>query len=115
MTSNGQGGRSGMTPPYSEEVEKGVLGSILLDSERVMALCLKARVVAESFFVPAHRVIFETVLEMVHASQPIDVHTVKRQLKPFNWDRITSTSSGRTVEISAAAFPNGTWKRFEQP
>jgi len=29
-------------PPYSEEAEKGTLGSILLDWERVMDLCVSA-------------------------------------------------------------------------
>ena len=32
---------SDRVPPYSEEAEKGVLGSVLLDSVRVMDICIE--------------------------------------------------------------------------
>ncbi len=36
-------GRSDRIPPYSEEAERGVLGAILLDAERVLDLALASR------------------------------------------------------------------------
>lgn len=66
--------------PYSEEAEKGVLGSILLDSMRVLDLCLTRGIVAESFYVPAHREIFEVLMDMWREGAVIDILTVGERL-----------------------------------
>ncbi len=68
-------------PPYSEEAEKGVLGSILLDSVKVMDLCLEFQIVPESFYVPAHRIIFQAFIDMLGRGMAIDVLTVAERLK----------------------------------
>lgn len=85
---------SGRTPPYSEEAEKGVLGSILLDAGRVMDLCIESQIQPDSFFVPAHRIAFEVMLEMVKDSKPIDVLTVGERLK----------TQGRLQAVGGALF-----------
>jgi replicative DNA helicase len=69
------------TPPYSEEAERGVLGSILLDSGRVVDLAIEAGLPEEAFFVPAHRRIFEAVLGMSLSGDAIDVLTLAEKLK----------------------------------
>lgn len=71
-------------PPYSEEAEKGVLGSILLDSVKVIDLCLESQLAPESFFVPAHRTIFQTFIDMLSQGMAIDVLTVAERLKSSN-------------------------------
>ncbi|MFC1498870.1 replicative DNA helicase [Verrucomicrobiota bacterium] len=81
-------------PPYSEEAEKGVLGSILLDSARVMDICIERQIVSESFYVPAHRYVFEAMLDMVGQGAAIDVLTVTERLK----------TSGRLDSIGGAVF-----------
>ncbi len=68
-------------PPYSEEAEKGVLGSILLDSVRVMDICIEHRLDAESFYAPLHRTVFEAMLGLHGQSRVIDVLTVSEQLR----------------------------------
>lgn len=68
-------------PPYSEEAEKGVLGSILLDPERVIDICLEQQLIPESFFVPAHRVIFQALVEMSKSGEAIDILTLAERLK----------------------------------
>jgi replicative DNA helicase len=68
-------------PPYSEEAEKGVLGSVLLDAVRVMDLCVERQLVPESFYVPAHRTIFEVLLEMLSQGAAIDLLTVTDRLR----------------------------------
>ena len=73
--------RSDRVPPYSEEAERGVLGSVLLDSARVMDLAVESQLAPESFYVPAHRTIFEAMLAMSRQALPIDVLTVSEQLK----------------------------------
>jgi hypothetical protein len=35
--------RTDRIPPYSEEAEKGVLGSVLLDPAKVMDLCIESQ------------------------------------------------------------------------
>ena len=51
-------------PPYSEEAEKGVLGSILLDSKNVMDICVESQLISESFYVPAHRIVYDALQEL---------------------------------------------------
>jgi replicative DNA helicase len=67
-------------PPSSEEAERGVLGSMLLDANRVIDLCLSRQLIPESFYVPAHRTIYETVVAMYHGGGAVDVLTVTSRL-----------------------------------
>lgn len=71
---------TGRQPPHSEEAEKGVLGSILLDSFKVMDLCLERQIVPESFYLPAHRLIYEAMTDLAKQSSAIDVVTVTNRL-----------------------------------
>jgi replicative DNA helicase len=48
-------------PPHNEAAEKSVLGSVLLDPYAVMFLCQKQGVTADTFYVPAHRLIWEAM------------------------------------------------------
>ena len=73
--------RTDRVPPYSEEAEKGVLGSILLDPMKVMDLCIENQLDPESFYVPAHKVIFGAMLEMTKQGTVIDALTVAERLK----------------------------------
>jgi len=68
-------------PPYSEEAEKGVLGSILLDFDRALNLAVDSRVAPDSFYVPAHRMIYEAMLRMLGVGQAIDVLTLASNLR----------------------------------
>ena len=68
-------------PPSSEEAERGVLGSVLIESSRVIELCSTRALAADSFYVPAHRLLFEQLTEMYQASKAIDLLTVSEDLK----------------------------------
>ncbi len=76
MTSGGQkiGGRR--LPPCSEEAERGLLGSLLIDSTRVVEICLMKRLAGDAFYVPAHRLLFEKLLHMYQEASAIDLLTV---------------------------------------
>lgn len=67
-------------PPYSDEAEKGVLGSVLQDAD-LMDLCVENQLRPESFYVPAHRIVFETLMDMSDKRYPIDVLTVSNRLR----------------------------------
>jgi replicative DNA helicase len=68
-------------PPHSEEAERGVLGSVLLDADRVMDLCVEGQLSADSFYVPAHRRVFEAMLDLLGQAAMIDALTVAERLR----------------------------------
>ena len=67
--------------PYSEEAEQGVLGAAVLESSRVLDLCLSRRIGSDSFYVRSHQVIFETMVDMLQAARPIDILTLSERLR----------------------------------
>jgi replicative DNA helicase len=73
--------RTDRVPPNSEEAERGVLGSVLLDPMKVMDLCIENQLSPESFYVPAHRVVFGVMLEMTKQGTVIDALTVAERIK----------------------------------
>ena len=74
------------TPPHSAEAERGIIGSILLDTQfgedaRVLDLCLARGLTPESFYEPRNRILYETFREMSGASAPIDAVTLTDRLR----------------------------------
>lgn len=84
-------------PPHSEEAERGVLGSILMDSDRVLALLAEKRITADSFYIPGHRILFETLLNASADSKKIDLITVGERLK----------ESGKLDHLGGHSFLDG--------
>ena len=70
---------SGKTFPQNIEAEQTVLAACLLSTGVFEEVSLKLK--PESFFRPAHRIIFETMREMNSRSIPIDVISVSDNLK----------------------------------
>jgi replicative DNA helicase len=66
--------------PYSEDAEKGVLCSLLLSPREVGDLCI-LRLQPDAFYAPAHKIIYELVIEFSDKSKPIDFITMKQSLK----------------------------------
>jgi replicative DNA helicase len=67
-------------PPYSEEAERGVLGSILVDPLKMDEI-QSLGVSTESFYVPSHRLLFTTLQEMYESGKVCDLLTVGQRLK----------------------------------
>ncbi len=65
-------------PPHSTEAERGVLGSILIDSDGIVQI--SDLLSAEDFYEPAHAKIYETMLALSLASKAIDLLTVREAL-----------------------------------
>ncbi len=96
------------TPPHSAEAERGVLGSILLDAEsgedlRVLDLCLTNGLEPDSFYDPRNRILFETLLEMSRATQPVDAVTLNVKLRETG--RIEAVGGVTVVESLLASTP----------
>ena len=68
--------------PHSLEAEESVLGSILLSSEA--ANVALERLHADDFYKPVHQLIFEAVVDLFDANEPIDGVTVSESLRRRN-------------------------------
>jgi replicative DNA helicase len=95
--------RAERVPPYSEEAERGVLGSVLLDASRVMDLCLERQIRPDSFYVPGHRVLFEALMDMAKAGTAVDVLTVTEWMRRSN--RLDSVGGVLALERLIDATP----------
>jgi replicative DNA helicase len=69
----------GKVPPQAIEMEEAVLGAVLLEKN---AIYMAAKILTpNSFYKPAHVIIFKTVLGMFANSDPIDLLTVTDKLR----------------------------------
>ncbi len=82
------------TPPHSEEAERAVLGSLLIDSERVHDHCIRLGISDKSFFVHAHRIIWAQACAMLAKGQHVDVWAVTLALR----------DAGKLDEVGGSAY-----------
>jgi replicative DNA helicase len=71
-------------PPHSEEAERGVLGSILLDPSSSIDKCLAKRLKGESFHDRRHQALFDSMVDMSQANVAMDAITIAEWLKTSN-------------------------------
>ncbi len=71
-------------PPHSEEAERGVLGSILLDPTSAIDKCLAKRLGSDSFYDRRHQALFEQMVDMSQANMAMDAITIAEWLKSHN-------------------------------
>jgi replicative DNA helicase len=72
---------AGRGMPHSIEAEEYLLSCCLIDGAEVVARCLEARIGPESFFVAAHGIVFERLLDLYNRQAPIDVAVLGEELK----------------------------------
>ena len=68
-------------PPHHPDAERGVLGSVLMDCERVLDYCIERKVVEESFFFRSHAELFRVLKDMHSQGRMVDPITVTERLK----------------------------------
>jgi replicative DNA helicase len=70
---------SSKQPPAEVEVEKEILGAMLLDNDAIPKVfeILKA----DSFFDPKHKIIFNSIQSLYEANEPLDTVTLYEELK----------------------------------
>jgi len=66
-------------PPQDLEAEKSVLGAILVDSGSINLVAGFLRV--EYFYIPEHQMIYRAMLTLFEKQKPIDLITIKDELK----------------------------------
>jgi replicative DNA helicase len=69
----------GKVPPQSVEIEKGVLGALMLESDAIHKVA--GIVTAESFYLESHSEIFIAVKSLSDLNRPIDLLTVTKALR----------------------------------
>src|SRR5918911_65433 len=66
--------------PFSEDGEKGVMCSLLLSPREIADQCV-LRLHRDAFYLPAHQIVYELVLEFNDKGKPVDFVTLKQMLK----------------------------------
>ncbi len=66
-------------PPQNTEAEQAVLGAVLLQAEALITSMERIR--SEDFYTPAHRLIFEAMVELGEENKPIDLVTLTAHLQ----------------------------------
>src|SRR5216110_3981904 len=68
------------TPPHSVEAEQGVLGSMLISPRETIAECVE-KINEEYFYIPAHRTIYNVLVDLWNTGQAIDLITFTQVLR----------------------------------
>src|SRR5881398_2329906 len=68
------------TPPHSVDAEQGVLGSMLISPRETIAACVE-RINEDYFYIPAHRTIYDVLVDLWNAGQAIDLITFTQVLR----------------------------------
>lgn len=66
-------------PPHSQEAEQSVLGALLIDKDSV--LIIAPQLTPDQFYEEIHQHIYEAILELYEAREPIDLVTLSNRLK----------------------------------
>lgn len=69
----------GKLPPQAPDLEEAVLGALMLEKNAVIAVVEFLR--PEHFYVEGHKIIYEAIVELFKAGEPVDMRTVVAQLK----------------------------------
>ena len=77
--SRGSGGP--ITPPQNLEAEQSVLGAVLLSDTALPALIIDERLQPEDFYRESHGLIFQAMLDLHGAGEPVDALTLVEHLK----------------------------------
>lgn len=66
-------------PPHDIEAEQSVLGAIIMDNEA--AGVASEILVADDFYRPDHRFIYDAIMELYNNAEPVDLVTIQDKLK----------------------------------
>jgi replicative DNA helicase len=69
----------GKLPPQARDLEEAVLGALMLEKNALTAVVEFLR--PDHFYIEGHKIIFEAILDLFKASEPVDMRTVVAQLR----------------------------------
>lgn len=65
--------------PCSQEAERAVLGALLLNDEYINQV--SELLISDNFYIPAHRILFQTIIDIARQLKRIDIVTVQDELE----------------------------------
>lgn len=74
-------GRVDRVPPHSEDAERGILGSMMVDAARAVDLAIEREIRREAFYIPAHQHIFQVIVDLHDGGRPVDLLTVGQRMR----------------------------------
>jgi replicative DNA helicase len=84
-------------PPSAPEIEAAVLGAMLIEKEAVPKAI--EMLTKESFYLRQHQMIFEAMISLFEANEPIDTVTLYEELKKRNQVEEVVVSLFKQVKI----------------
>lgn len=98
-------------PPHAEDMERGVLGCVLLSPNECLGQCIeKFKVGAEVFYDLRHQTIYSALVEMYDQREAIDVLTLHQRLKDRQLlDQIGGIPYLNTLQDSVPSAANVTY------
>src|SRR4051794_14061999 len=112
-TDGAQGPPAGVAPPHSIEAEQSVLGAMLLSDRTHYAFVIEEGLKVEDFYRERHREVFESMLALFTAGEPIDVLTVTEHLRARG--RLETAGGQAEIDALTASVPSvGNLRQYAQ-
>jgi replicative DNA helicase len=110
----------GKLPPQAIDLEEAVLGALMLEKDALTAVV--DILSADSFYKDAHKLVYEAILDLFNAGEPIDLLTVTNQLRKngklelvggayFITELTSRVSSASNIEYHARIITEQAMKR----
>jgi replicative DNA helicase len=94
---------AGSAPPHSIEAEQSVLGAMLLSDRTHYAFVIEEGLKSEDFYRERHREVYNSMLALFTAGEPIDVLTVTEHLRSRG--RLDAAGGQAEIDALTAAVP----------
>ncbi|MDN3689258.1 replicative DNA helicase [Cyclobacterium jeungdonense] len=113
-------GALGKLPPQAIDLEEAVLGALMLEKDALTAVV--DILSSDSFYKDAHKLVYEAILDLFNAGEPIDLLTVTNQLRKngklelvggayFITELTSKVSSASNIEYHARIITEQAMKR----
>jgi replicative DNA helicase len=93
-----------LAPPHDLEAEQSVLGAIFLSDVALYGLVIQDALKPEDFYREQHRIVYSAMVDLYNASEPVDIVTVKNQLRATG--RLEEVGGEAGVEALAGMVPS---------
>ncbi len=93
----------GSVPPHDLEAEQSVLSAIMLSEKSLYGIVIGSQLKAADFYRPQHAAIYEAMLSLYSANEPIDTLLLKERLRRDN--RLDDAGGEAFIDALSAAAP----------
>jgi replicative DNA helicase len=93
----------GSVPPHDLEDEQSVLSAIMLSEKSLYGIVIGSQLKAADFYRPQHAAIYEAMLSLYSANEPIDTLLLKERLRRDN--RLDDAGGEAFIDALSAAAP----------